>query len=224
MSNSVLVVAAHSDDEVLGCAGTIARHVESGDQVTVVFMTDGVSSRLNSNAELGEIRNDAAINALNILGVESVHSYAFPDNKMDSVPLLDVAQAIEKVLNVCNPNIIYTHFPHDLNVDHQVTHQAVLTACRPQYWSSVKEIYTFEVLSSTEWNSRALIQFSPQKIVNITDFWDKKLMALKCYSNEMRDFPHSRSYECVEALAIYRGATFGLNKAEAFSVERQIVT
>ncbi|MCL1093802.1 PIG-L deacetylase family protein [Shewanella kaireitica] len=222
MSNSVLVVVAHADDEVLGCGGTIARHVKHGDLVTVVFMTDGVSSRLNSNAELGDIRNNAANNALSILGVENVHSYAFPDNKMDSVPLLEVAQAIEKVLNVCNPNIIYTHFSHDLNVDHRVTHQAVLTACRPQHWSSVKEIYTFEVLSSTEWNSKSLIQFTPQKIVNITGFWDKKLMALKCYSNEMRDFPHSRSYECVEALAILRGATYGVNKAEAFQIERII--
>ena len=215
---NVLVVAAHSDDEVLGCGGTIAKHIANGDKVTVMYMTDGVSSRaLNEGAEG---RENASFNAMNILGVQDIRQSAFPDNKMDSVPLLDVVKDIELVIDDIKPQIIYTHFAHDLNIDHRVTHSAVMTACRPQSCSSITKILSFEVLSSTEWNSHSITPFTPNYIIDISSFWDKKLAALKCYDCEMRPFPHSRSYKCVEALAILRGATHGVNKAEAFSVER----
>lgn len=221
MNNQILVIAAHSDDETLGCGGTIVKHINDGDQVTVMFMTDGVSSRETEGDE--NFRVSASNQAMEILGVKDIRQSDFPDNKMDSVTLLDIVKVIELVIDDIKPNIVYTHYRHDLNIDHQITHQAVMTACRPQSWLSVKEIYTFEVLSSTEWNSRSLTSFTPQKIVNITDFWSIKVKALECYSKEMRSFPHSRSYECVEALAILRGATFGLNKAEAFTIERLIL-
>ncbi|MDO6507257.1 PIG-L deacetylase family protein [Colwellia sp. 4_MG-2023] len=219
---SVLVVAAHSDDEALGCGGTIAKHIAQGDQVTVAFMTNGVASRLdtpehNTNATK---RESAAQLALKALGVSNFHQFDFPDNKMDTVALLEVTQAIESVISACKPDTIYTHFGHDLNIDHRITHKAVMTACRPQSWSSVKKILSFEVLSSTEWNSPSINAFQPHYIVDISNYWNKKLAALKCYEDEMRDFPHSRSYQCVEALAILRGATHGFEKAEAFFVER----
>lgn len=219
MSN-VLVIAAHADDEALGCAGTIAKHVEHGDQVTVVFMTNGVSSRLTYKNADEDRRTGSAEKAMKILGVSDVHQYSFPDNKMDSLPLLDIVKVIESILSRVKPTTVYTHFAHDLNIDHKVTHTAVMTACRPQLSSSVKKILSFEVLSSTEWNSPSQNIFIPQYIVNITDFWDKKLAVLQCYHDEMRDFPHSRSYKCVEALATLRGATNGFNKGEAFFVER----
>ncbi|MGF1730515.1 PIG-L deacetylase family protein [Photobacterium kasasachensis] len=220
MTSKVLVVAAHSDDEALGCAGTIAKHIDNGDQVTVMFMTDGVSSREELEVQAGELRNEAAIKALGILGVAEVKQYSFPDNKMDSVPLLDVVQAVEEVLSEYNPSVVYTHFASDLNMDHCITHRAVMTACRPQSWSSVREIYSFEVLSSTEWASRTGSQFVPQRIVDISAYWEMKLNALKCYEVEMRSYPHSRSYECIEAQAKYRGATHGMAMAEAFVIER----
>lgn len=220
MNNHILIIAAHADDEVLGCGGTIARHIADGDDVTVVYMTDGISARENNTNTDKLVRNQTAIKAMQYLKVNNIKQFKFPDNKMDTVPLLDVVKEIEKIIFELQPNIIYTHFSHDLNVDHRITHNAVMTACRPQKNSSVKEIYTFEVLSSTEWNSTSSPQFTPQCIIDITNFWPQKLEAIKFYQNEMRTFPHSRSYECLEALATLRGATHGFEKAEAFFIER----
>jgi len=222
MNNNILVVAAHPDDEVLGCGGTIAKHVHEGDSVTVFFMTNGVSARAGDQSIEELKRKESAISALGKLGVENVKFGAFPDNKMDTVPLIEITQFIEKYVLEYAPNIIYTHFSDDLNIDHQLTHQAVMTACRPQSWSSVKEIYCFEVLSSTEWNSSTQNKFNPTKFVDITKYYSAKIEALMDYKQEMRAFPHSRSVEAVEALAIIRGAIVGLNRAEAFHVERII--
>jgi len=222
VTNSILVVAAHPDDEVLGCGGTIAKHVFGGDSVSVLFMTNGVSAR-DGDQSLAELtRKQSSLSALKKLGVEAVCFEKFPDNTMDVVPLIDVVKVIEKYISEKKPNIIYTHFSEDLNVDHRVTHQAVMTACRPQSWSSVKEIYCFEVLSSTEWNSSVKVKFNPTKFVDITEYYDLKMDALLEYKQEMREFPHSRSVECVEALAVFRGAIVGLNRAEAFQIERII--
>lgn len=221
MSNVILVVAAHSDDETLGCGGTIAKHIESGDKVTVMFMTDGVSSR-DINDNNANLRGLASREAMKALGVNDVRQSNFPDNKMDSVPLIDIVKDIEAVISNVAPNIVYTHFSHDLNIDHQLTHSAVMTACRPQSWSSVKQILCFEVLSSTEWNSYGKCKFNPNKFVDIEPFWLKKKNALEAYSEEMRAHPHSRSLEAVEALAVLRGSIVGLKKAESFQIERMI--
>jgi N-acetylglucosamine malate deacetylase 1 len=217
--NTVLVVAAHSDDEALGCGGTIAKHIANGDSVPVMFMTDGVASR-NNPEDSASLRETACKKALEALGVEDIRQSKFPDNMMDTVPLLDVVKAIESVISDVKPDTLYTHCAFDLNIDHRVTHSAVMTACRPQSWSSIKRILSFEVLSSTEWNSPTQLTFKPNYFVDISDFWIKKYEALKCYSEEMREHPHSRSYECVEALACLRGATNGFLKGEAFVVER----
>ena len=219
--NKVLVIAAHSDDEIIGCGGTLTKHIEMGDDVNIVFMTNGVSSRTESSTYSDILqREQASKSALSSLGITNIHRFSFPDNKMDSIALLDITQAIESVINTVRPNVIYTHFINDLNIDHQITHKAVMTACRPQSTSCVDTILSFEVLSSTEWNSPALESFKPQYIVDISKYWNKKLAALKYYDGEMRDFPHSRSYECIEALAVLRGASHGFSKAEAFQVER----
>ncbi|MFT5004139.1 MAG: LmbE family N-acetylglucosaminyl deacetylase [Flavobacteriales bacterium] len=220
IKKNVLVIAAHADDEALGCAGTIAKHIADGDVVNIIFMTNGLSARAGIAKEDHQERNEGMINAMKTLGVNHYQCFDFPDNKMDSVPLLTVVKGIEQVINEYLPNIIYTHFAYDLNIDHQKTHQAVMTACRPIIGSSVKEIYSFEVLSSTEWQSSSQPSFRSQYIVDISSFWHKKERALLCYQQELRDFPHSRSLACIEALATLRGATHGFAKAEAFQVER----
>ncbi|TVL51520.1 GlcNAc-PI de-N-acetylase [Shewanella algae] len=220
--DNVLVVVAHSDDEVLGCGGTIAKHVANGDRVSVCFMTDGVSSR-EVNCRESKRREVASKLALEELGVNKVYQNDLPDNRMDELPLLEIIKPIEKIISIEQPTIIYTHFAYDLNVDHRLVHQAVITACRPQSWSSVKKILSFEVLSSTEWNPSGAKKFNPQYVVNVSDFFEKKMIALKCYEEEMRNFPHSRSYECVEALAVLRGATHGYTHAESFQVERFLI-
>ena len=224
MKNKVLVVAAHADDESLGCGGTIAKHIAQGDSVEIIFMTNGVDARDNSSDNDTILRVSALNQAMTILGVDDYQCFDFPDNKMDSVPLLTIIKAIESVISNSLPNIIYTHFAHDLNIDHQLTHQAVMTACRPIKGSSVKKILSFEILSSTEWQSTAHPNFKAQYIVDITQYWQKKQQVLHCYQEELRDFPHSRSLRCVEALATLRGASHGFEKAEAFQVERILNT
>jgi len=219
MGKSVLVVAAHADDESLGCGATIKKHVDSGDQVTIIFMTDGVGSRSVGSTD-GSKRNLAKEKALQVLGVGSQFQFDFPDNAMDSVPLLEVVQAIECVIDRVKPQIIYTHFHGDLNVDHRICFDAVMTATRPVPNQSVKEIYGFEVLSSTEWQIKPDKAFTPQMYVDVSDCFESKIIALKAYNDEMHDSPHSRSYEHVEVLGKHRGHTVGIKYAEAFMTYR----
>lgn len=221
MNRTILVVAAHSDDEALGCAGTISKHIASGDKVHVLYMTDGVGSRSISVDEV-EKRKVSAQMACDILDVTSMTCFNFPDNKMDSVPLLDIVQAIEKVITKLQPGIIYTHHIGDLNIDHQVVHKAALTACRPQPDFCVKEIYSFEVLSSTEWQTPGFHAFVPNVFVDISDYIEIKKKVLDVYSEEMRHLPHSRSIENVLRLCELRGNAIGERFAEAFMSVREI--
>jgi len=221
-SRSLLVVVAHADDEALGCGGTIARHVVEGDAVCVVFMTDGVGSRGLDRSDELQCRNQARDLALRALGVTHWHALDFPDNRMDSVPLLDVVQALEPIIEQVQPTRVYTHHHGDLNVDHRITHQAVMTACRPLPGSSVREIMTFEVLSSTEWATPGVAPFVPNAFVDISNYLPKKLQALAAYDMEMRPAPHSRSVSHVEALARHRGNCVGLEAAEGFELVRVV--
>ena len=129
----IAVVAAHPDDEVLGCGGTMARHVQEGDEVHVLYMADGVSSREEQNLQKDQLqlRNQAALAACNILGVSTFTFLGFPDNKMDSLPLLDIVRPLEERVRDIQPEVVYTHHHGDLNIDHQITYRAVMTACRP---------------------------------------------------------------------------------------------
>lgn len=222
MNKTVLVVAAHADDEVLGCGGTIARHVSKGDRVYVAFMADGVGSRGMDETNELRFRNQARDKALKILGVTQWYALDFPDNCMDNVPLLDVSQALEPIIEQVQPERIYTHHHGDLNVDHRVTHQAVMTACRPVPNFSVREILTFEVMSSTEWATPSVAPFLPTVFVDIGLYLPKKLEALAAYDMEMRLLPHSRSVEHIELLARHRGNCVGLAAAEAFEVVRAL--
>lgn len=222
MSKKVLVVAAHPDDEALGCGGTIARHVAEGDEVYVFFMTNGVDARYNVGNDDAAIRNEIAEKALNRLGAIEYIYNDFPDNRLDTVALLDITQSIERVISKVQPQVIYTHHNGDLNVDHRRTHEAVMTACRPQPNFCVREIYTFEVLSATEWNTPHAAPFIPNYFVDITPFFEKKLDSIEAYSLEMRDEPHSRSVAHVETLAKHRGYSVGLELAEAFMLTRKV--
>lgn len=219
MGKQVLVIAAHSDDEALGCAGTIAKHIAEGDHVHLLFMTDGVGSR-NMEGEEASERLSAAQLVAKILKVNSFTNLTFPDNRMDSVPLLDIVQEIESKIDEIQPEVIYTHHIGDLNIDHQVTHKAVMTACRPQPGFCVKEIYGFEVLSSTEWQTPGVLSFVPNVYIDITDYIEIKRTVLEVYAEEMREPPHSRSIENTIRLSGCRGATVGFDYAEAFMLLR----
>ena len=149
----VLVIAAHPDDEVLGCGGVIAKHVFQGDEVHLVFMSDGVKSRSQFLEENLKQRMNASKLAQSLLGITSSQHLDFQDNRMDSIALLDIIQKLEPIIDNLKPSVVYTHHHGDLNIDHQLTHSAVITACRPVPNFSVREIYGFEVLSSTEWSN-----------------------------------------------------------------------
>lgn len=210
MNKKVSVIVSHGDDEVLGCGGTIARHVAEGDDVRLIIM---VNHGMRAKDQI-----DMAHNAAKILGIKSVDSIGLCDQMMDDYPFTKIVGLLEGIIGT--PEIIYTHHLGDLNMDHRITAQAVLTAARPLPGSTVKEIYGMEVLSSTEW--AASEPFIPQHFVDIGKYADVKLQALRCYDSEMRDPPHARSYVAVEAREQLRGASVGVCFAEAFTVLRQI--
>ena len=224
---AVLVVAAHPDDEILGCGGALARHAAGGDTVHVLIVAEGATSRdarrdpAGREAELTALKT-AALRAASTIGAEEPRLLGLPDNRLDALPLLDVIKPIEAVAEAVAPEIVYTHHAGDLNVDHRIVHQAVVTACRPLPRSPVRAIYAFETVSSTEWQS-AGDAFRPQRWVDIAPFLHLKLQALEAYAAEMRPFPHARSLEAVEALARVRGAAAGLKAAECFMVVRELV-
>lgn len=219
-SKKILVVAAHPDDEALGCGGAIARHVANGDIVDLIVMTDGVSSRNGAGEEKVNKRVSALTQCSKILGISSLYHLNFPDNQMDSIPLLKIVRALEKLFKKLQPRVVYTHHFGDLNIDHRLTHQAVMTACRPLLKCSVHEIYGFEVISSTEWAAPKIGPFEPNVFVNITNFLSIKLKALAAYKEELRAIPHSRSLRHTKILAHHRGYSVGVEAAEAFSAYR----
>ena len=220
---NVAIIAAHPDDEVLGCGGVISRHTTAGDRVDILFLADGVSSRRDGKSDLVLERQKCAKNAADILGASPPMFLEFPDNQMDTIPFLEIVQKLESFLDLVEPNIIYTHHLEDLNIDHQITHRAVLTACRPLPDQCVREIYAFEVLSSTEWSvGRNKKNFSPTYHKEISSHIDVKLEALACYAEELKPFPHPRSNEAVLAQARLRGSEAGLLAAEGFEVIRRI--
>lgn len=220
--STIVVVAAHPDDEVIGCAGTIARHSAAGDLVHVIFMADGEQSRTDTEHRLND-RKRAAAAAAKVLGVKSIHFLDFPDNAMDSLPFLTIVQALERQLLPLSPHVIYTHFGGDLNIDHRLTYQAVLTACRPQPSSSVRKICCFEIASSTEWSARQEAPFQPNLFIDISTVQDQVGAALQCYDKELRVWPHSRSAQAIAARQQWRGSSVGLPSAEAFMIERELL-
>ena len=222
---SVLVVAAHPDDEVLGCGGAIAKHAQRGEDVAVCFLSDGVTSRESEADHAPELhrRRAAALEAAGILGVSEVRFGDLPDNRMDSLDLLTIAREVEAHIREFGPATVYTHFAGDLNVDHRLTHEAVMTACRPQPTSGVVTVLQFETTSSTEWRApSASFAFQPDWFVDIDATLDTKLEALDAYAEELRAWPHARSREALEHLARWRGATIGRAAAEAFVLARHI--
>jgi LmbE family N-acetylglucosaminyl deacetylase len=232
----ILIIAAHPDDEILGMGGTILKHTKKGDQIRTIYLATGITSRRGSGYEnltkynvnnkekddmskqIKDLRqNTKKANAL--LKVKSFDFYDFPDNEMDSISLLKIVKTIENEIKEFQPEKIYTTHRNDLNVDHRITFQATITACRPGI-SKVKEILSFEVPSSTEWNYPA--NFNPNYFVNISKELDKKLKAMTCYENESRKFPHPRSTKNLEAIAQRWGSVSGIIAAEAFEIIRKI--
>ena len=221
---NILVIVGHADDEVLGCGGTIARHIAEGDAVKVLIIADGESSRCPSpDKHLLQQRRNTAIKACAALGVDDVVQLGLPDNQLDTLSRLSIVKEIETVIDSFEPITVYTHHARDVNIDHQIVHEATVIATRPQPHCTVDNLLFFEVLSSTNYRpATSQHLFAPNFFNDVTDYTKQKFAALEVYASEMRPFPHARSYKAVEAQLISRGTMVGLEAAEAFEVGRCI--
>lgn len=225
----VLVIAAHPDDEVLGCGGTMARYRKLGCAVRVVFLAEGVTARYTPDRfgtpeviEKSARRNANALKAMAALGVEADQVFLAerPCCRLDQVPLIDLTKQIESHIRDFEPTRLFTHSMDDPNVDHGVAHRAVLPAVRPLSGQSLRAVFAFEVLSSTEWNP--LKPFAPTVFHDITDSMEDKVAAMTAYEDEMLPAPHPRSPEVLRALARFRGTQAGLAYAEGFALIRGV--
>jgi LmbE family N-acetylglucosaminyl deacetylase len=216
-----LVIAAHPDDDVLGCGGLIKKLTNSGESVRVIFIAEGTSCRFdNINEQVkNEIlfRSQCGINALKILGVDEYNFYDYPCGRLDVEPIMDLGKVIEKEIINYKPKTILTHGQNDVHVDHKTIFQAVLQATRPVN-NIVKNLLSFEILSSTEW--RFVDSFKPNFFVDITDTLDSKIDAMNCYTSEQPKPPHPRSDKIISSLASLRGSQSGTMFSEGFEVVR----
>jgi LmbE family N-acetylglucosaminyl deacetylase len=221
--NRILVVAAHPDDEVIGCGGSVRKWHDEGGKVSALILAEGAASRKEKGAdaksEVEALRTQAR-NCAKIIGYDDIVFEDFPDNRMDEPDLLDVIKVVERYVKTYSPKMVITHHYGDLNVDHRIAFQAVLTACRPIKGGggdSVKSSYCFETLSSTEWNFPYHKNgFSPNTFIDITGTISAKLRAFGCYQSEMRRAPHPRSVESIKAANARWGSVIECNFAEAF--------
>lgn len=225
---TALVVAAHPDDEILGCGGIVARMVDEGWIVHHLILSGGAAARVATRGaervvqDQKELRR-AAETAAQIVGAAGVEFSDFPDNRMDSVDLLDIVRCVEATIVRHAPQRVLTHHASDVNIDHQLVHQAVAAAARPLPGASVRQLVFFETASNTEWRpSGSGVVFQPNLFVDINAQLDRKMAALNAYAAEMRAWPHPRSYEAVAHLAAWRGATIGVAAAEAFHIGRWV--
>ena len=221
---SILVVAAHPDDEVLGCGGTIA---QAEDDVYIAILGEGITSRYanrnDADQALIHTLHGHSQTVADMLGAKDLYMMSLPDNRFDQVPLLDVVKLITPLVDDLKPHTIYTHHPGDLNIDHLITHRAVLTATRPMVGCPVKDIYTFEVPSSTEWAFQRLERpFTPNVFVDIQNTIETKVAGMGVYEIEARPFPHPRSPEALRTIAKRWGTVVGLDYVEAFELIRSI--
>lgn len=226
--SKLLVVAAHPDDEILGCGGTIAKALACGAEVAVLFLGEGVSARFPidnyDNEEFKNqtnIRDAGACKAMNLLGIKD---YKFGERlcgQFDKYPILSIVKSIEEKMEQFCPDILFTHNPSEVNIDHRLTYEAVEIACRPTRSCIPKEIYSFEIPCSGSWTFDST--FKPNVFVDITDYFDLKMKAWNCYEGEIRPFPFPRSVEGLRALSQYRGMMSNQMLSEGFRLLRMTI-
>jgi LmbE family N-acetylglucosaminyl deacetylase len=226
-ADKILILAAHPDDEVLGCGGTIARFTNEKRDVYIAILGEGVTSRYThrEQADIRELENlhDSSKRVSKLLGVKELFLHDLPDNRFDTIPLLNIVKIIEALIDKIKPSVVFTHHGGDLNIDHSITHRATLTATRPIAGNSVKQVYAYEVPSSTEWVFGQFAKdFHPNVFINIESSIEKKVQAMEIYESEVRAFPHPRSPEALRTVAKRWGCVSGLGTAEAFELIREI--
>jgi len=217
-----LIISAHPDDEVLGCGGLIKKFSQYED-FYVVILSGGADTRYEKSME-NVLRNNA-IKANKSLGTKEVFFENLPNQKMDNMPILEITQTIEKYIAMLKPDRVFTHHVGDLNKDHQVIAEATFTATRPIVGQVVKEVYSYNVPSSTEWNFiEGAKVFVPNVFIDIKNELSSKLEAMECYESECRDYPHPRNPKSLKAHANYWGLISGYEFAEPFKLIRKLGT
>ncbi len=226
--SKVFVVAAHPDDEILGCGGTLLKHVNNGDKVFVLFVSDGVSARYKTSEKIKcaneifkrekmarKVAKMGKFLIVDFLNLRNLELHTYPHNFLTNI--------IFNYFKKYKPDIVYTHYEHDLNIDHYHTFFSTFVASRPNSEFKIKKLLSFEIPSSTDWgiNSNNKI-FNPNYFVDISKYSKKKELLLNQYKFEMRKTPHSRSIPNINALSVVRGGMAGIHKAEAFFVNRII--
>lgn len=225
-----MIVVAHPDDELLGLGATMNMLIQLHNVSThVVILGEGITSR-SDQRDPESWKKELAVHQENIrlaqqaIGYHSVSTYDFPDNRFDTVALLDIIKVIEKEKKEFQPTVIFTHHGGDVNIDHQRTFEAVITACRPLQEEGVKHIFTFETPSGTEWRASSdPKQFIPNLFIKVTkENLNAKIQGMEHYEFERRAFPHPRSPEALTIQAQRWGISVGANYAEAFQLIRSI--
>jgi LmbE family N-acetylglucosaminyl deacetylase len=215
MSRNILVIAAHPDDELLGCGGTLAKHSANGDVITSCIVCEGESLRGISQNN-GQYTEQAA----SILGIQNTIHLKLPDQKLDTIPIVDVIVKIEKIINSVKPEIIYTHHNNDVNEDHKIVFNATLVAARPLL-DYIKAIYSFYTSSSTEWGYPR--NFNPDTWVDISNYLNLKLEAMNCYKTELKSYPHPRSLKSLKYNSYHEGSKCLMESAESFMTIRRCI-
>ncbi len=216
-----LIIAAHPDDEVLGCGGTAVRLVQEGHSVIPVIVCENATVRYESDkaTQLEEWSKKSA----NILGISEPEFLRLSDQRLDSYSALEMAQLIEKKIFEIKPDVVFTHHGGDINKDHRILFDATLVATRPLPGSSVKSVYTYETISSTEWGFTDYYpKFSPNTFYDISETLTLKINAFMQYESEIKKYPHPRSPEGIEVRAKDWGTRIGLKAAEPFQLIRRI--
>lgn len=222
----ILVVAAHPDDEVYGMGGTMAKLSKAGHKVHVLIVTDGCTAQYRNDPRLPDIltqKREEACRANALLGVTEVHFGTLPDMRLDTVPHVEVNRLIEEMVDKVQPDVVYTHFYGDVNLDHQMVYRSTLVAVRPIPGQTVKELYCYRVPSSTEWSPQLChTAFMPNTMVDISRFTDRKEAALLAYQTEARPYPHPRSAQYVRETDRACGLQWGMGSSEAFMLLRKL--
>jgi len=225
LAGRVLCVAAHPDDEVLGIGGTLTRHAGAGGEVVTLILSEGESAKLEDKAPCAD-RRACARAAAQVMGSRDVLFGALDDQRFDAVPFIDVVKVIERVVRELQPEIVYTHHGGDANTDHLIAFKATYAACRPmsRFTRSVRRLLCYETPSSTD-QAPGLTHFAfvPNVYVEVGCVWPTKLDALRCYASELVAWPHPRSIEYIDALAVKRGGESGCERAEALVLVREVV-
>ena len=219
---SVLVFAAHPDDEVLGMGGTIALHAAvRGEQVRIVCVTDGSSTQYPDDPERRAQKDDEAVRAAAELGVSDYVHLDLPDMRLDTVAHVELNRVVEEQVRDLAPAVVYTPHP-DVNRDHQALFDSVAVATRPMPGQPVRRVLTYAPTSSIEWTPAATNWFVPNWFVDVTESLERKLAAFACYGTEHRPYPHPRSERAVRAHAEFFGASVGCEYAEPFVLVRSV--